>query len=96
MNSLNDFNLNGYISVDSINTLKKEQKGQKRMQGHGNTYISRNKYGKVSKRKEYNIQTKPWWLSGLMDQSMLKDEDSNPGTSILKFGFFRLVAFGQE
>ena len=37
--------------------------------------------------------TKPWWLSGLMCQSiinpMLKVEGSNPGASILKFGLFQ-------
>ena len=39
------------------------------------------------------IVTEPWWLSGLMCQSiinpMLKVEGSNPGASILKFGLFQ-------
>ena len=38
-------------------------------------------------------KTEPWWLSGLMCQSiinpMLKVEGSNPGASILKFGLFQ-------
>ena len=38
-------------------------------------------------------RTEPWWLSGLMCQSiinpMLKVEGSNPGASILKFGIFQ-------
>ena len=40
-----------------------------------------------------SIHTEPWWLSGLMCQSiinpMLKVEGSNPGASILKFGLFQ-------
>ena len=40
------------------------------------------------------VATEPWWLSGLMCQSiinpMLKAEGSNPGPSILKFVLFQV------
>ena len=54
--------------------------------------IKRSKKMTLKLIKRLKKSTEPWWLSGLMCQSiinpMLKVEGSNPGASILKFGLF--------